>query len=421
VSAAAEAGGLLSVLVEPESAGDDSAGAAVVAGDMVSGDMVSGDMVSGATDELSGLLSAVEPESADESCADSVQPAVSAMTAPTTRTAPLVVRDKRMISPSRTCDQRHSDREKSICQEIFDLQDEDRSLRWSSVSKRTGGVMKLANHDGRLVIVLGDGIVDVADASAGRFSPDPQSIYERWDELRAWPVPSTPTAPLDEAKLLAPVPRPRQVFAIGLNYAGHAAEAGLDCPEFPPTFTKFPTCLAGPDATVVLPSEFVDWEVELVLVVGRHAYEVPEGAGWSHIAGVTVGQDLSERIVQTRPPAPQFSLGKSFPGFGPTGPWVVTPGQLADPDDLEIGCAVNGEEVQKCRTSDLIFGAAALIHLLSSVTPLLPGDLIFTGTPAGVGATRNPPRFLAPGDELVSTIAGVGTIRTHLIAKEQSA
>jgi 2,4-diketo-3-deoxy-L-fuconate hydrolase len=281
--------------------------------------------------------------------------------------------------------------------------------------------MKLANQDGRLVLVVDDGIVDVADASAGRFSPDPQSVYERWDELQAWHAPSTPTGPLDRAALLAPVPRPRQVFAIGLNYSGHAAEAGLEIPQFPSTFTKFPTCLTGPDATVVLPTEFVDWEVELVLVVGRYAYEVPEGEGWAHIAGVMVGQDLSERIVQTRPPAPQFSLGKSFLGFGPTGPWVVTPDELADPDDLAIGCTVNGEEVQKSRTSDLVFGTDALIHLLSSVTPLLPGDLIFTGTPAGVGGTRTPPRFLRPGDELVSTIEGIGTIRTHLVAKEHTA
>ena len=281
--------------------------------------------------------------------------------------------------------------------------------------------MKLANHDGRLVLVVADGVVDVATASAGRFSPDPQAIYERWDELQEWRAPSTPTGALDEAALLAPVPRPRQVFAIGLNYRAHAAEAGLELPQFPPTFTKFPTCLIGPFATVALPTDFVDWEVELVLVVGRPAYEVPEGQGWSHVAGVMVGQDLSERIVQTRPPAPQFSLGKSFPGFGPIGPWVVTPDELPDRDDLALGCSVNGEEVQKSRTSDLIFGADALIHLLSSVTPLLPGDLIFTGTPSGVGGTRTPPRFLSPGDELVSTIEGVGTIRTNLVAKEHAA
>ena len=224
-------------------------------------------------------------------------------------------------------------------------------------------------------------------------------------------------APLDVHALQAPVPRPRQVFAIGLNYAAHAAEAGLERPAFPPTFTKFPTCLTGPDATVELPSAFVDWEVELVVVIGRLAYEVAAGDGWRHVAGLTVGQDLSERIVQTRPPAPQFSLGKSFPGFGPIGPWVVTPDELDNPDDLALGCTVNGEEVQKSRTCDLIFDVDALIHHLSSITPLLPGDLIFTGTPSGVGGTRTPPRFLAPGDELVSTIEGIGTIHTHLVER----
>jgi 2-keto-4-pentenoate hydratase/2-oxohepta-3-ene-1,7-dioic acid hydratase in catechol pathway len=276
--------------------------------------------------------------------------------------------------------------------------------------------MRVANAAGRGVLVVDDGIVDIAKASGGALPHDPQLLYERWDEVRALAERvRAPEAPLDLSALQAPVPRPRQVFAIGMNYAAHAAEAGVEAPTFPPTFTKFPTCLTGPNATVVLPSEFVDWEVELVVAIGAHAYEVAPGQGWSHVAGVTVGQDLSERIVQTRPPAPQFSLGKSFLGFGPTGPWVITPDELADPDDLELGCTVNGEEVQKSRTSDLIFGADALIHLLSAIMPLLPGDLIFTGTPSGVGGTRTPPRFLAPGDELVSTIEGIGTIHTHLV------
>ena len=135
--------------------------------------------------------------------------------------------------------------------------------------------MKLANHDGRLVLVVDDGIVDVAEhRPAGSRRTRSRSTSDG-TSCRLGRAPSTPTGPLDEAALLAPVPRPRQVFAIGLNYAGHAAEAGLDIPQFPPTFTKFPTCLTGPDATVVLPSEFVDWEVELVLVIGRLAYEVP--------------------------------------------------------------------------------------------------------------------------------------------------
>ena len=278
--------------------------------------------------------------------------------------------------------------------------------------------MRVANADGRAVLVVDDGIVDIATASGGALPTDVQLLFERWDDVRALAdrVPGS-EEPFEPSALQAPVPRPRQVFAIGMNYAAHAAEAGVEAPEFPPTFTKFPTCLTGPDATVALPSAFVDWEVELVAVIGSAAYEVEAGQAWSHVAGLTVGQDLSERIVQTRPPAPQFSLGKSFPGFGPTGPWVITPDELDDPDDLALGCTVNGEEVQKSRTSDLIFGVDALVHLLSSITPLLPGDLIFTGTPSGVGGTRTPPRFLAPGDELVSTIEGLGTIHTHLVPR----
>jgi 2-keto-4-pentenoate hydratase/2-oxohepta-3-ene-1,7-dioic acid hydratase in catechol pathway len=271
------------------------------------------------------------------------------------------------------------------------------------------------------VLVVDDGVIDVATASGGSLPADPQLLYEQWDAVRALADRvKGADAPLDRKRLLAPVPRPRQVFAIGLNYAAHAAEAGLETPTFPPTFTKFPTCLTGPDATVELPSEFVDWEIELVVVIGAHAYEVAEGDGWSHVAGLTVGQDLSERIVQTRPPAPQFSLGKSFPGFGRTGPWIVTPDEFVNPDDLALECTLNGEEVQKSRTSDLIFGVDALINRLSSITPLLPGDLIFTGTPSGVGGTRKPPRFLAPGDELVSTIEDIGTIHTHLIERNSN-
>jgi 2-keto-4-pentenoate hydratase/2-oxohepta-3-ene-1,7-dioic acid hydratase in catechol pathway len=277
----------------------------------------------------------------------------------------------------------------------------------------------VGNADGRAVLIRNDGIVDIAQRSGGALPADPQLLYERWDEVRALAdTVASADAPLDLRRLQAPVPRPRQVFAIGMNYAAHAAEAGVETPTFPPTFTKFPTCLAGPEATVELPSGFVDWEVELVAVLGRRAYEVAEGDGWSYVAGVTVGQDLSERIVQTRPPAPQFSLGKSFLGFGPTGPWIVTPDELDDPDNLALGCTVNGEQVQKSRTSDLIFGVDALVNRLSSITPLLPGDLIFTGTPSGVGGTRTPPRFLAPGDELVSTIEGIGTIHTHLVERE---
>lgn len=276
--------------------------------------------------------------------------------------------------------------------------------------------MRTANLAGRLVLVTDEGALDVADASEGRFSPDPQAAFERWDELRAWaPDAAGEAGSLDEALLGPPVPQPRQVFAIGMNYAGHAAEAGIDLPDFPTTFTKFPSSIAAPHATVSLPSERVDWEVELVVAIGRRAEGVPESEGWAHVAGVTVGQDLSERRVQLRPPVPQFSLGKSFPGFGPIGPLLVTPDELSDPDDLELTCTLNGETVQQGRTSDLVFSVPALIAQLSAICPLLPGDLIFTGTPAGIGATRTPQRFLAPGDELVSSVAGVGAMRTRFV------
>jgi 2-keto-4-pentenoate hydratase/2-oxohepta-3-ene-1,7-dioic acid hydratase in catechol pathway len=157
----------------------------------------------------------------------------------------------------------------------------------------------------------------------------------------------------------------------------------------------------------------VDWEVELVVVIGRAARRVDAADGWSHVAGLTVGQDLSARDVQMAGSLPQFSLGKSFPGCGPIGPWVVTTDELDDPDDLEIGCSVNGEPVQSDRTSSMLFPVPPIAARLSAICPLLPGDLIFTGTPAGVGNRMDPPRHLRPGDELVSTIDGIGTLTTR--------
>ena len=202
------------------------------------------------------------------------------------------------------------------------------------------------------------------------------------------------------------------MFAIGLNYAAHAAESGQPVPGFPTTFTKFPSCLTGAHATVDLPSDSVDYEVELVAVIGRRAHRIEPGTAWSYVAGLCVGQDLSERVVQLRPPAPQFSLGKSYPGFGPTGPWLVTPDELDDPDDLAISCRHNGETVQSSRTSDLIFAVGAIIELVSQITPMLPGDVVFTGTPEGVGISRDPKRYMRSGDVVESTIEGIGTIVT---------
>lgn len=275
--------------------------------------------------------------------------------------------------------------------------------------------MKVASARGRLTLVTDRGGVDVETASKGRFGADPQAIFDRWTDFRDWAkrAAGSEASPIAEGSLEAPVPRPKQVFGIGLNYREHAAEANLPLPERPATFTKFPSCINGPYADVELPIGKVDWEVELVVVIGPRAYRVAEGEAWDHVAGLMVGQDISERVVQFAAGS-QFSLGKSFPGFGPIGPHLVTPDELPRRNDLELRCSVNGEVVQQARTSDMVFDVARLIAELSAILPLLPGDLIFTGTPAGVGATRKPPRFLKPGDVLESTIEGIGTIRNRM-------
>ncbi|MDT8913092.1 fumarylacetoacetate hydrolase family protein [Amycolatopsis sp. PS_44_ISF1] len=281
--------------------------------------------------------------------------------------------------------------------------------------------MKLANVDGRAVLLTAeDKGADVETASGGRFGPGPASVYEDWAEFRAWAGAAViePDVAFTRAQLGPPSPTPRQIVGIGLNYDAHAAEAGFDVPEgLPPTFAKFVSALAGPDVEVVLPAGGnVDWEVELVAVVGRTAHRVTGAEAWDHVAGLTVGQDLSERVSQLAGPAPQFSLGKSFPNFAPVGPWLVTPDELPDRDDLALGCAIDGETVQAGRTRELIFPVARLVSALSRTITLYPGDLVFTGTPSGVGMGRTPKRFLRPGERLVSRIEGIGEIRQTFTA-----
>jgi 2,4-diketo-3-deoxy-L-fuconate hydrolase len=277
--------------------------------------------------------------------------------------------------------------------------------------------MRIARVSGRLSVLLGDTAVDVEAVSGGRFPSDPDAVFDRWDELVDWAagLDAGQAAPYRKEQLGAPVLRPAQVFGIGLNYRDHAAEAGVAPPSTPAVFTKFRTCLTGPYDSVALPSTQVDWEVELVVVIGREASRISEDRGWSYVAGLCVGQDLSERTVQLAGPVPQFSLGKSFAGFGPLGPAIVTTDELENPDDLELACLVNNEVLQKGRTSDMIFGVPELVARLSAVCPLLPGDVIFTGTPPGVGMARTPQRFLTPGTTLVSTVEGLGELRNPLV------
>ena len=283
--------------------------------------------------------------------------------------------------------------------------------------------MRLAVINDRLALVEERGAIDVATASEGTFSHDPQAIFPQWGQFSAWHAASSATIRTAEAtrfsasELGAPVPRPRQVFAIGMNYRAHATEAGLGTPESDPVvFAKFPSSITGPAAVVELPSEAVDYEAELVVVIGERAHRTARQDAWAHVAGLTLGQDLSERLVQFRGPTPQFSLGKSFPGFSPIGPVLVTPDEFADPDNIDIGCTLNGQQMQKGRTDDLIFSVPRLIESLSAVVPLLPGDLIFTGTPAGIGWARDPKVVLRPGDRLVTHAAVIGEMTTTFTA-----
>ncbi|WP_019930738.1 fumarylacetoacetate hydrolase family protein [Nocardia sp. BMG111209] len=281
--------------------------------------------------------------------------------------------------------------------------------------------MKLANLAGRLAIITAGGAVDVERTSGGEFDADPQGVFEQWDSFVEWVTSIGDLAAMgcayDPLDLRAPAPWPRQIFAMGFNYRAHAEEFGTTVHTgLPPVFTKFAGSITGPYGSVVLPADTVDWEVELVAVLGRRAWQVGEDRAWQCVAGLTVGQDLSERETQLRGDTPQFSLGKSYPGFSPMGPWLVTPEEFDNPHDLRITTELNGVLVQDARTSHMITAVPALISRLSRIVPLLPGDVVYTGTPSGVGSRQHPPRFLRPGDELVSTIAGIGALRHHMIA-----
>ncbi|PXX71513.1 2-keto-4-pentenoate hydratase/2-oxohepta-3-ene-1,7-dioic acid hydratase in catechol pathway [Nocardia tenerifensis] len=279
--------------------------------------------------------------------------------------------------------------------------------------------MRIANYNERAALLVGPRaeprVLDIAAISDGRFGPDLPALYRDWADFLGWTASLSTDSqgiPLDRRLLGAPSPSPRQVFAVGLNYHAHAAESGFASPtDLPPVFTKYVSAFTGPDTEVTLPEGGnVDWEVELVVVIGREGRRVDASAAWGHVAGLTVGQDISERVSQLRGPAPQFGLGKSFPGFAPQGPWLVTPDEFDDPGDLELGCTLDGEEVQKGRTRDLIFDVPALISALSRTVTLYPGDVVFTGTPSGVGVGRDPQRFVQPGQRLHSWIEGIGEL-----------
>ncbi len=275
---------------------------------------------------------------------------------------------------------------------------------------------RLANVDGRAALVRDEHWFDLETLSDGTLGSDPMAALRataRLHELDAGLDGVEPSGRLADAVLGAPAPRPGNCFGIGLNYRSHAAESGVAAPKVPVVFTKFPSCISAPLADVVLESEHVDYEVELVVVIGDGGKDIPADRAWQHVAGVTIGQDISDRALQFAATPAHFDLGKSRDTYGPMGPVLVSPDCFDDPDDIALACSVNTEPRQAARTSELIFPVPALVEYLSSILTLQPGDVIFTGTPDGVGmATGN---YLRPGDVITSTVEGVGTMTNRCV------
>ncbi len=278
--------------------------------------------------------------------------------------------------------------------------------------------MRLANVAGRASLVVDESIIDVEEATGGSFSADPVEAITRADELASLaPSLDGRRTPLDRSLLGPPSPRPGQIIAIGMNYHSHALEMGLELPSIPAAFAKFRSALGGPTGTIELPSASVDHEVEIVLIISKTTHEVTLESAWSHVAGITAGQDLSERVVQMAA-GRQFSLGKSYPRFASIGPWMTSIDELADPNDVGLGCALDGVVVQDARSSDMAFSVPELLVALSAIITLEPGDVLFTGSPAGAGMGHHPPRYLKAGQVLTTWVESVGEMRHELVARD---
>ena len=217
-----------------------------------------------------------------------------------------------------------------------------------------------------------------------------------------------------EATIEAPVPRPPKVLAIGLNYRDHAEESGQPIPQRPVVFAKMPTCITGPGKPIYIPrvSRAVDWEAELCFVVGKTARYVKADDAADYIAGYCIGNDVSVRDWQFH--SPTWMMGKGFDTHGPLGPWLVTPDEV-DPGNLGVRLWVNGELKQESNTNQLIFGVGEIFEYLSAGFTLEPGDVVFTGTPAGVGGARRPPEFLKAGDTVRVEIEGLGVLENPVV------
>lgn len=283
--------------------------------------------------------------------------------------------------------------------------------------------MKLAifTHGGttRIGKVVDDKIIDLTKADPS-LPTDMISFLAAGDAAMAaaQKASEADTVALSDVTLEAPIMKPGKVMAIGLNYGDHVKEAGLDIPENQIWFTKSPTGCVGEGADVLKPavSDMVDWEAELVMVIGKRARNVPRDRAQEIVAGYCCGNDISVRDWQFH--SPQFTIGKSFDTHGPIGPWLTTSDEVGDPHDLDIKCLVNGEVMQSSNTQHLIFDCFDQIAELTQVMTLEPGDIIFTGTPGGVGIAMKPPQFMKVGDTVTIEIEKLGSITNTLVSED---
>ena len=275
---------------------------------------------------------------------------------------------------------------------------------------------KLANVNGKSSLIFGESYYDINTISQGKISSEPSEVLDSLNELHelSSKIDNYEATGLIESSLLgAPITNSRNCFAVGLNYKAHAEESGMEIPPFPMVFTKHTSCIVGPFEDIQMRSDIVDYEAELVVVIGKKGKNITIDNAWEHVAGLTVGQDISDRAVQFHATPPQFNLGKSFDTFGPIGPFLVSPDLVTNKDSVQIECYVNDELRQESSTDDLIFTVPDIISYISEFLTLTPGDLIFTGTPSGVGATQG--KLLKHGDIVTTSIKEIGTIKNKCV------
>lgn len=275
-------------------------------------------------------------------------------------------------------------------------------MKLVSYSSGDGPIRPGALLPDNTILELGDTYRDALDVIKGGMSSAP---------------PRSPAIGLDKVKLHAPLANPPRVFAIGLNYRDHAKESGMELPTTPVVFFKLTPSIIGPGENIVLPrnSTQPDYEAEFAFVIGKGGYRIP-GAAWrEHVFGYTIVNDVSARDVQFA--SSQWTLSKSFPTFCPLGPAIVTADEIADPHELEISLTIDGERLQHSNTRELVFKIPDLIEYISSITPLLPGDVVSTGTPPGVGLGRTPKRWLKPGETVTVAVQGLGSLVNPVVAE----